>query len=202
MDVATSTSVIEDGRTARRIRNRDAVIDALFDLLTEDGRVPDIEAIAARAGVSVSSTFRYFDGLDDLENQTIERYFTRYASLFEIPEIGRGDRADRIGRYVDARLKLWDAIAPIGRLARAKAYDKPATALALARARALFRDRIETHFCAELDGCSTGRKVETTAAVDACTSFETWDLQRTVYRLDEARVRSMWIAGLDRIFMD
>lgn len=197
--VPDPTTPTEDGRHARRRRNRDAVIDALFDLLNHDGHVPDIDAIAERAGVSVSSIFRYFDGLEDLKIQTAERYFIRYAELFEIPTIGGGALDQRIEGFVTAKTSLYDAIAPIGRLARAKAYDQPTTAVALARARTLFREQIEQHFAPELAARSTGDALGTIATVDAFTSFESWDLHTTIYRRSNAQIRASWTDGLGRL---
>lgn len=193
------TTPIEDGRHARRRRNRDAVIDALFDLLTRAGHVPDIDAIAERAGVSVSSIFRYFEGLEDLKIQTAERYFIRYAELFDIPTIGEGALDERIEGYVTARTSLYDAIAPIGRLARSKAYDQPTTAIALARARSQFREQIEQHFAPELAGRSAEETIGIVATIDTFTSFESWDLHSTVYRQSNSRIRESWIDGLGRL---
>ena len=78
---------VVDGRRARRERNRLAVIDALFELLVQAERPPSVEEVAAHAGVSVSSVFRYFENLDDLQQETIERYFQRYAPHFEVPAV-------------------------------------------------------------------------------------------------------------------
>lgn len=190
---------IEDGRRARRSRNREAVVDALVDLLAEEVSAPSADEIAARAGVSVSSLFRYFDGLEDLKNQTVERYFSRYASLFEIPRIGDGDLAERIDGFVDARLRLYDAIAPIARLARARAYDQPGMAAPLARARATFVDQIRMHFSPELDGVATDRADGVIALIDTVTSFESWDLQHSAHDRTGAQVRSSWCRGLTRL---
>ena len=178
------------------------MIDALFDLLTEEGEVPVIDAIADRAGVSVSSVFRYFDGLDDLKNQTIERYFTRYASLFEIPSIGEGAIEGRIERFVDARLRLYDAIAPIARLARAKAYDQPRVAAPLALARATFFDQIEAHFAQELATTTQDAAEERIALIDSLTSFESFDLQHTAHHRSRPKVRASWLYGVARLLAD
>ncbi len=199
----TSTA-IEDGRRARRARNREAVVDALVDLLAEGTGSPGAEAIAARAGVSVSSVFRYFDGLGDLNDQTIERYFTRYAPLFEIPDIGEGSLTERIERYVDARVRLYDAIAPIARLARSRAYDHPRMAPALARARATFLDQIRHHFAAELGGATADRNGasdpnDVAGLVDALTSFESWDLAHGAHGRSLDQVRTSWVHGLGRL---
>jgi AcrR family transcriptional regulator len=200
--VPDSSATIEDGRRARRSRNREAVVDALFDLLAEGTGLPGADAIAERAGVSVSSLFRYFDGLEDLKNQTVERYFTRYESLFEIPHIGEGSRAERIEIYAEARARLYDAIAPIARLARARAYDQPGLAAPLARARASFIDQIRRHFAPELTGLSAGAADARVALVDSLTSFEAWDLQHTVHERTAAEVRSGWRDGLGRLLGD
>ena len=114
-----------DGRRARRERGRTAVVDALFALLQEGEGLPAVEAIAERAGVSVSSVFRYFDGLDDLRERTIERYFERFAPLFEITNIGEGDRSTRVGHLVDSRLNLYVAIHPIAQIVRQRAAEAP-----------------------------------------------------------------------------
>lgn len=197
-----SSTIIEDGRRARRSRNREAVVDALFDLLAEGSGVPGADAIAERAGVSVSSLFRYFDGLEDLKNQTVERYFTRYEALFEIPHIGEGTLAERIETYIDARARLYDAIAPIARLARARAYDQPSLAAPLALARASFIDQIRAHFAPELAGLSADDAAARVALVDSLTSFEAWDLQHTVHERTAAEVRTGWRDGLGRLLED
>ncbi|HET8931239.1 MAG TPA: TetR/AcrR family transcriptional regulator, partial [Acidimicrobiales bacterium] len=181
-------ATIQDGRRARRSRNREAVVDALFDLLAEESGVPGADAIAERAGVSVSSLFRYFDGLEDLKNQTVERYFTRYESLFEIPHIGEGTRTERIEVFVDARVLLYDAIAPIARLARSRAYDQPSLAAPLALARANFVDQIRVHFASELAGLTADDSAAQVALVDTLTSFEAWDLQHTAHERTAAEV--------------
>lgn len=195
-------ATIQDGRRARRSRNREAVVDALFDLLSEESGVPGTDAIAERAGVSVSSLFRYFDGLEDLKNQTVERYFSRYESLFEIPQIGEGTRNQRIEAYARARATLYDAIAPIARLARARAYDQPGLAAPLALARASFIDQIRVHFAPELAGLSAGEAASSVALVDSLTSFESWDLQHAAHRRTTPEVTESWRRGLDRLLDD
>jgi len=198
--VPDAPTTIEDGRRARRTRNREAVVDALVDLLAEESGVPGADEIAARAGVSVSSLFRYFDGLEDLKNQTVERYFSRYAALFEIPRIAEGSRDERIDTFIGARLRLYEAIAPIARLARARAFDQPAMAVPLARARTTFVEQVRTHFAAEL--ASSRDAPSLVSLIDALTSFESWDLQHTAHGRTAAEVRSGWRYALSRLLDD
>ena len=103
-----------------------------------EGRTPpSVEEVAERAGVSVSSVFRYFDSLDDLHAQTIERYFERYEPLFEVPARPDGSTAERVAALVDARLELYETIAPIARAARVRAASEEGIAAYV----------YETHLC-------------------------------------------------------
>ncbi len=184
-----------DGRRARRDRNRAAVIDALFDLLV-DGSFPTTEAIAERAGVSVSSVFRYFESLDDLQRQTIDAHFARFGELFDIPAPGEGTTPERIQRFVDARLALYEAVAPVARLARARAYDQPLIAERLTEVRQSFVRQIHDHFATELASMPAARADDTAHLLDALTSFETWDLLRTTHDRTARQIRRAWIDGV------
>ena len=186
----------EDGRRARRSRNRAAVVDALFDLLVEGVAPPSAEQIATKAGVSISSVFRYFDGLDDLQRQTVDEYFTRFAPLLAVPELGEGPLPDRIDRFVDARLALYPAVAPIARLARARAYDHVRIAKSLAEARDAFTGQIRQHFADELRQASAARADDLAELVDVLTAFESWDLLRTTHGRSDAQIRRAWTGAL------
>ncbi len=188
-----------DGRRARRDRNRAAVIDALFSLLDEGETSPAAESIAGRAGVSVSSLFRYFEGLDDLQEQTIEAHFARFGSLFEVPSIGSGSLAERIGTFVDARLALYRSIAPVARLARARAVDHAAIAAKLAETRSRFADQIRSQFAPELDALSPARRQDVADLIDALTSFESWDLLHATHGRTERGIRRTWVAGISAL---
>lgn len=184
-----------DGRRARRERNRAAVIDAVFELMTEGHLPPAVDDVAARADVSVSSVFRYFDSLDDLQQQTIDRYFERFAPLFELTPAA-GDLEDRVAALVDARLALYEAIAPIARMARARAGDQPRLAETLARTRRSFHDQLRSHFAEDLAGMGRAEADDRLALVDALTAFEAWDLLRATHDRSRARIRRAWNRGV------
>jgi AcrR family transcriptional regulator len=186
----------EDGRRARRTRNRAAVVDALFDLLVEGIAPPSAEQIAAKAGVSISSVFRYFDGLDDLQRQTVDEYFTRFAPLLEVPQVGEGPLPERIDHFVDARLALYPAVAPIARLARSRAYDHVRIAKSLAEAREAFTAQIRQHFADELGQASDARADDLAELIDVLTAFESWDLQRSTHGRSDAQIRRAWVTAL------
>ena len=62
----TADEPTSDGRTARRDRNRDAVLDAVLDLFGEDSLAPAPAEVAERSGVSLRSVYRYYEDRDAL----------------------------------------------------------------------------------------------------------------------------------------
>jgi TetR/AcrR family transcriptional regulator, regulator of autoinduction and epiphytic fitness len=188
-----------DGRRLRRERNRVAVIDAMFELLAQGHFPPTADDLAAHAGVSVSSVFRYFDGLDDLQQQTVERYFERFSPLFELPDGTGHDRGARIASFVEARLDLYEATAPIARMARHRAPVEPRIADSLRSTRATMRDQVAVHFAPELGAVPRARASDVVALVDALTAFEAWDLLATEHERSRARIQRAWTAGLDAL---
>ena len=117
-----------DGRSAIRDRNRDAVLDAVLDLFSEDNLSPGPEEVAERAGLSVRSVYRYFDDHDALSRAAIERQLERVGPLLLLPAIGEGELDDRIGRFVESRLRLQAAAGPALRATRIRATSIPSCA--------------------------------------------------------------------------
>lgn len=189
-------TAIADGRRARRERNRAAVIDAMFDLIAEGHLPPAVDALAERAGVSVSSVFRYFDNLDDLLQQTVSRYFGRFAGLFEVPPVPHGDLDDRIAALVHARLDLYEAIGPIARIARIRAVDQPQLAAVLAETRRTFEAQVRAHFATDLRDRSPAGADDRVALVDCLTAFESWDLLTGTHGRSRRLVERAWTMGL------
>ena len=114
-----------DGRTLRRTRNRTAVIAALLEIIREGNLRPGASEIADRAGVSHRSIFRYFDDLDDLVRTAIDHAFEQAGPMADIPDIGSGSFDERIARFVDARLALFESVDGTMQLARMRAPSIP-----------------------------------------------------------------------------
>ena len=105
--------VAADGRTARRDRNRDAVLDAALDLFREDTAVPGLAVVAERSGVSARSVQRYFADMDALVRAALARHIERVAPLFVLVDPGVGPVDERVERLVESRLLLHQTVAPI-----------------------------------------------------------------------------------------
>lgn len=164
-----------DGRRAWRERNRNAVVDALLDLYQEGNLRPGAQEIAERSGVSRRSLFRYFDDMDDLCRVAIERHADRVRHLFEIERIGEGTLAERIDRLVEQRVRLYQTIAPVRRLAITRAPFEPALARRMKEADGQLRAQVRRHFAPELEAMPADERDATLAAADTITSFAAYE---------------------------
>jgi AcrR family transcriptional regulator len=167
-----------DGRRARRQQNRAAVLDALAELYSEGTYEPSAAEIAERAGLSPRSLFRYFDDVDDLNRATIDQQLERARPLLAVDARPDDPTATKVERLVEARLRLYDAIAPVARAARICAWRHPVLAEQIATTRSYLCHQLERLFAAELDALGPQRAGAALAAVDALCSFEAVELLR------------------------
>ena len=106
-----------DGRTARRDRNSDAVLDAVHELFVEGQIVPTVEDVAARSGVSPRSVYRYFPDSRALLGAALTRRIEVAEPLWQLEDVGQGSLDDRVERLVAHRVALYEASAPTIRAA-------------------------------------------------------------------------------------
>jgi AcrR family transcriptional regulator len=169
-DVAEPTTV--DGRTARRDRNRELVLDAVIALFTEDQLAPNAADVAQRSGVSLRSVYRYFEDQDALMRAAIDRHAERVSPLYDVPDLGVGPLDERIARLVECRIRLYEAAAPTARAALARASVNPLLRDQMEAARGRLREQTETMFAPELGAMSAADRRTTLAPVDALLQFE------------------------------
>lgn len=170
-----TSSIVVDGRTARRSRNRELVLDAVLDLFAQGNFRPTPEEVATLSGVSLRSVYRYVDSKDDLMHAATERQLEKTAHLWSFDASTAGPLEERLERFLDHRLRLHEAVGMSNRAARAFAVRDSAVAERLARGRRLLRRHIEAQFAPELGALSAGRRRSIVAAVDALTQFEGLD---------------------------
>ena len=199
----TTPSVTEetavDGRTARRDRNRDAVLDAVIELFTE-GHVGLVAAdVADRSGVSLRSVYRYFDDLDALARAAIARQMERFGPIAELDGLGQGPLDDRIDRIVEGRLRLYDAIGATRRAAIQRAPSNPILAEQLERTRVALAEQAEAMFAPELTALAATERRDVAPAVDLLLGFESIDQLRRAQGLDEAQTRRVLRTALTRL---
>jgi TetR/AcrR family transcriptional regulator, regulator of autoinduction and epiphytic fitness len=192
----TDAATTADGRTQRRERNRTAVVEALLELYREGHLDPSTDEIAARAGVSPRSLFRYFEDVDALVEVAVARQQERLAPLFAVtvdPTLGFDERLERL---VATRLDLYEGMGHVARVARAVANHQPRAAAELTRIRAFLREQLATAFAAELGSLPRPARAQALAAADVLTSWEAVDLLRRDQGLDRAAAAAVVEAGL------
>ena len=69
-----------DGRTARKNSNKDAVVEAALKLFEAGNKNPKMEDIAAAAGVSVRSAYRYFSNVEELTEAAAVENLAKYGA--------------------------------------------------------------------------------------------------------------------------
>ena len=161
-----------DGRTARRDRNRDAVLDAVLDLFAEGSLRPGASEVAARSGVSPRSVYRYFEDMDALVRAAIERNLKRIRPLFLIDGLGVGTLGERVPRMVAGRTRLYETVAPMMRATLLRAGSNEILREQLAANRRALRDQVEQMFAPELAAMVPAVRREVAAALDVLLSFE------------------------------
>jgi AcrR family transcriptional regulator len=188
-----------DGRRARRERGRRAVIDAMFELLQEGKVPPAVELVAERAGVSVASVFRYFDGLDDLQFQTFERFRERFAPVIAVGDVGDGDLPARIDRLVRSRLDLYERAGAIMVVGRLRALEHAPLVEASANLRGLLADQVRGLFDEEVAGSTPAGAADLVASIDALTALESWDVMRKTHGRSRQQIAHAWTRGVSAL---
>lgn len=179
-------SVTPDGRTARRDRNRDAVLDAVLDLFAEDALAPTAQQVAERSGVSLRSVYRYFEDTDELVRAAIDRNLVRVRPLFLLDDLGAGPVQDRIDRLVASRSRLYEQVGPLMRATVLHAGENRVLAERLTTVRRTMGEQVEQMFAPELAACAPSARRELAAAVDQLLTFEAFEHLRRVRGLSRA----------------
>jgi len=180
-----------DGRTARGARTREAIIDALYDLLREGHGDTGARAIAERAGVSTRSVFQHFEDLETIYAEVAARQADainpHLAPIDPLVPI-----AERVDRLVAARDEMYSIIAPVRRAVNVHrtARTSPLVRNNLNRLHRAMREQVAATFPREVSGDE-----RLLAQIDVCLSFESWDQFTSQHGLTRAAARGH-LAGL------
>ena len=167
-----------DGRRARGIRTRDAIVSALMDLIAGGDIAPTAQRIADRAGVSVRSVYQHFTDVEGLYADASSRTFDWVLSVSkDIDPTWPIDR--RIDEFAAARATILEMLTPFSRAAR---LIEP-TSAAIRQNRTVMqrwaKDRIARIFASELAALEAPARATLLAALDTLSSAEAWEHLRT-----------------------
>jgi TetR/AcrR family transcriptional regulator, regulator of autoinduction and epiphytic fitness len=173
-----------DGRTARRDRNRLAVLDAVLELFAEGNLSPGVHEVADRSGVSLRSVYRYFEDLDELVTAAIDRHLQRTRPLFHIERLGEGPLDDRVERFAERRVRLFEAVRIIYRASRVRAANDPGVQQDLLDTQQWLSDQTQQMFAPELRSLDGPVATDVERTLDLLTQFDALEHLRHRFGLD------------------
>jgi TetR/AcrR family transcriptional regulator of autoinduction and epiphytic fitness len=187
--MSTDTHVDEpiDGRTARAVRTKDAIVDATLALIDEGDLRPTGPRIAGRAGVSVRSIFQHFDDLDALFSAVGEKVVVRIAALIHPidPAVPLEERATA---FLDQRAVVMESLTPVLRAALVHAASSTVIRGQFENGHQFLVAQIDETFAPEIAAAGADGSVLRDGLVVAL-SWPSWDLLRGAQgrSVDEAR---------------
>lgn len=194
MDQTTDTERPADGRTARRDRNRLAVLDAVLELFAEGNLDPGVHEVAERSGVSLRSVYRYFEDLDELVTAAIDRHLQRTRPLFDIDRLGEGPLPERVQRFAERRTRLFESVRIIYRASRVRAANDAEVRRNLLATQQWLADQTQQMFAPELRAMDEPTATDTERLIDLVSQFDALEHLRHRCGLD----RDETVAHLQR----
>lgn len=176
-----------DGRTARAVRTRDAIVDACIALVDSGDLRPTAPRIAEEAGVSVRSVFQHFDDLETLFAAVGERVVQRLARLI-VPIDPSLPLEERIVRLVSQRANLLEVVTPIRRAASVHSVGSAEIGRMFHTGHCFLRQQVNAVFAPELDraGAAAGVLLD---SLDLTLAWSTWETLRSLEGRSEAEAR-------------
>ncbi len=181
---SAGASQVADGRVRRRERNRDAIVDAMFELVGEGVLEPTAEQVATRARVGLRSVFRHFSEMESLYAALDARLRGVVEPIVTAGEPA-GALAERARDLVSRRARLFERVAPYKRSANLQRRRSP---FLNARHRLLVATLREHQLRWLPELAEAPRAVSD--AIELALSFEAWDRMRTDQRLSAARAQA------------
>ncbi len=177
-----------DGRVLRGRRNREAIVDAMFDLYAAGNLRPTAAQIAEAAGISTRSVYHHFDDMESLVAEVSARAedgvnatTTRPASDLDLDE--------KVSAFIRHRITRWEKVNAVVRAARLGEYSSPVVAKELQKGRARLRHDVELTFAPELAAApDPGLLLD---GLDLLFGFEVWERLRLVQNQDPATVEKL-----------
>jgi AcrR family transcriptional regulator len=195
--VSAATTISLDGRRERGARNKEAVVSALLELYSQGEVQPPAARIAEIAGVSERSVFRYFDDMEDLASCAINVQWERVREIYETLE-SSGNLQQRINSIVDHRLKLYDKVGSVMRVALVAAYKSQVVASAVKERRQIMGRRALQQFENELKSASDVENKE--RILDYTLSLENIIYLKEALGLSHSKVRETLTVAIKSLF--
>ena len=180
-----------DGRSLRRERNRQDIVDALLGLIENGETEISAALIASKAGLSERSIFRYFDDVNDLYRSVCDLAFSKEIEYALIDDAGVGSLDTKIENFVNQRVRIYTMNEKIAPAARSFAFKNPIIKNQLVSGRKLLRTQIIKHFAEELSVFDKQQQQVAVAIIDSLTTFEYYDMMRSDQKMSVQTIKSV-----------
>jgi len=180
-----------DGRSLRRERNRQDIVNALLDLIETGETEISAALIASKAGLSERSIFRYFDDVNDLYRSVCDLAFSKEIEFALIDDAGVGSLDTKIENFVNQRVRIYTMNEKIAPAARSFAFKNPIIKNQLVVGRKLLRTQIIKHFAEELSAFDKQQQQVAVAIIDSLTTFEYYDMMRSDQKMSVQAIKSV-----------
>jgi TetR/AcrR family transcriptional regulator of autoinduction and epiphytic fitness len=165
-----------DGRAARALRTREAIVDACVAMVEEGDLRPTAPRVAQRAGVSVRSVFQHFDDLPSLYTALSHRVAERMSALV-VPVDPGLPLDERLAAFVAHRSSLHEEMTPFRRAAQVHGPFSPQVREAVAVGAEFLRRDVRDTFAPELAAAGPAA-ADLGVALAAAASGYAWDALR------------------------
>ncbi|MGI8756633.1 MAG: TetR/AcrR family transcriptional regulator [Acidimicrobiales bacterium] len=180
-----------DGRTARRVRTRAALVEACLALIDEGDLRPPAPRIAERAGVSVRSVFSHFEDLESLFSAVGDQVTARLTAIVRPIDLA-GSCDERLTAFVEQRAEQLELVTPVLRASFVHASTSAVITRQFAEGQALFRRHLSEAFAPELQCAADPDRLQDALMMAA--SWPSWNMLRDARgrTVDEARRSMRW----------
>lgn len=163
-----------DGRRARGLRTRDAIISALLDLVAGGDVAPTAQRIADRAGVSVRSVYQHFADVEGLYADAAERTYEWVRETAK--EIDTSlPVSRRVDAFVDGRASTLESLLAFHRAVRLMEPTSDRVRMYRLTMEKWEKDRVAKVFAPELRSMDSAARSAVLAGIDVLASADSWD---------------------------
>jgi TetR/AcrR family transcriptional regulator of autoinduction and epiphytic fitness len=167
-----------DGRRARGLRTRDAIVTSLMDLIGAGDVAPTAQRIADRAGVSVRSVYQHFTDVEGLYADASARTFDWVMTMSRDIDPA-WDRERRVEEYVASRSAVLEALTPFNRASRLIEPQSEAIRRNRQVMQRQSRGRLALAFAPELGRLEGSARANLLNILDLVASWPAWDHLRS-----------------------
>jgi AcrR family transcriptional regulator len=185
----TDAGVTSDGRRLRSEASREAIVQAMLDLVTEGEVEPSAEQVANRAGVGLRTVFRHFENMESLYQQ-LNELMREYARPVVMRPFTAASWKGKIEEIIDRRVSIFERILPLRIAADAHRRRSPYLA---AQSELFVREQR-----AVLEAILPAGEPFLLETLDLLLSVDTWRRLRRDQKLSRPRARAV----LERLVHD